>query len=126
MSRLSGSNASQGLITTPSGLKYEILKAGTGKVPKAGQQVDTDYTGWLNKFDGKKFDSSLDRGDVFRFTAGGGQVIKGWDEAILGMREGETRNIVLPPHLAYGAAGAGGVIPPNATLYFTMTLHKVN
>ena len=94
-------------------------------MPTKGQKVSADYDGWLQGFDqGKKFDSSVDRGRKFEFVAGVGQVIPGWDEAILSMKEGETRNIILPPDLAYGSQGAGGVIPPNATLYFRMTLHK--
>ena len=115
--------------TTPSGMEYTIVKAGTGKKPQQGQKVSADYTGWLNGFDSPnpadKFDSSVDQNKRFEFTAGVGQVIKGWDEAILEMQEGETRQIKLPPGIAYGAAGAGGVIPPNATLYFTMTLHNI-
>eukprot|EP00669_Euglena_mutabilis_P010442 TRINITY_DN5196_c0_g1_i1.p1 TRINITY_DN5196_c0_g1~~TRINITY_DN5196_c0_g1_i1.p1 ORF type:complete len:126 (-),score=44.36 TRINITY_DN5196_c0_g1_i1:148-495(-) len=113
------------MITTGSGLQYRIVTAGTGATPKKGQKVITDYTGWLTAFHtGKKFDSSVDKNRKFEFQAGAGNVIKGWDEAILQMREGETRQIIVPPELGYGARGAGGVIPPNATLYFEMTLHK--
>eukprot|EP00667_Euglena_gracilis_P032901 EG_transcript_51824 len=111
--------------TTASGMQFKIVQPGTGATPTRGQKVITDYSGWLQGFNqGPKFDSSVDRGRKFEFKAGMGEVIKGWDEAILTMKEGETRHIVLPPGLAYGERGAGGVIPPNATLYFEMTLHK--
>ena len=111
-------------ITTPSGLKYIELKEGTGDVAKAGQTVSVHYTGWLT--DGKKFDSSVDRGQPFPFKLGAGQVIKGWDEGVAGMKVGGKRTLVIPPELGYGARGAGGVIPPNATLIFDVELLKVD
>jgi len=107
-------------ITTPSGLQYIILKHGTGAIAVAGNQVTVDYTGWLT--DGTKFDSSVDRHQPFQFTLGAGQVIKGWDEGVAGMRVGEKRKLTIPSDLGYGAQGAGGVIPPNATLVFDVEL----
>ncbi len=106
--------------TTASGLKYYVLKAGTGAVAKAGQEVKVHYTGWLT--DGKKFDSSLDRGEPIAFRLGAGMVIKGWDEGVAGMKIGEKRQLQIPPALGYGASGAGGVIPPNAELIFDVEL----
>ena len=106
--------------TTPSGLMIETLAEGTGPEAKAGAQVRVHYTGWLT--DGKKFDSSKDRGDPFSFKLGGGQVIKGWDEGVAGMKVGGVRKLTIPPTLGYGARGAGGVIPPNATLVFEVEL----
>ena len=108
------------IVTTNSGLKYEILKEGDGAVAKAGDKVKVHYTGWLT--DGKKFDSSVDRGQPFQFNLGAGQVIKGWDEGVAGMKVGEKRKLTIPPDLGYGARGAGGVIPPNATLIFEVEL----
>ena len=110
-------------ITTPSGLKYTILKAGTGAKPKPGQEVFVHYTGTLTN--GKKFDSSRDKGQPFSFKVGAGQVIPGWDEALSTMKVGERRKLTIPPKLGYGAAGAGGVIPPNATLIFDVELLKL-
>ena len=110
-------------ITTPSGLKYTILKAGKGATPKPGQEVFVHYTGTLTS--GKKFDSSRDRGQPFSFKVGAGQVIPGWDEALSTMKVGERRQLTIPPKLGYGAAGAGGVIPPNATLIFDVELLKL-
>jgi FKBP-type peptidyl-prolyl cis-trans isomerase len=107
-------------ITTASGLKYQVLKPGTGAVAQAGQQVSVHYTGWLT--DGTKFDSSVDRGQPFQFTLGAGQVIKGWDEGVLGMKVGEKRKLTIPSSLGYGERGAGNVIPPNATLVFDVEL----
>ena len=107
-------------VTTPSGLKYEDLVEGTGDAAKMGETVSVHYTGWLT--DGKKFDSSKDRGQPFPFPLGAGRVIKGWDEALSDMKKGEQRVLIIPSHLAYGERGAGGVIPPNATLIFEVEL----
>ena len=107
-------------ITTASGLKYQVLKTGNGAVAQAGQQVSVHYIGWLT--DGTKFDSSVDRGQPFQFTLGAGQVIKGWDEGVLGMKVGEKRKLTIPSSLGYGERGAGNVIPPNATLVFDVEL----
>lgn len=107
-------------VTTASGLKYTELKPGDGATAKAGDTVRVHYTGTLEN--GKKFDSSRDRGTPLEFQVGVGQVIKGWDEGIAGMKVGGQRSLVIPPDLGYGAAGAGGVIPPNATLIFDVEL----
>lgn len=115
-------------IKRPSGLSYRVEKDGTGETsPRPGQVVEVHYTGWLDNAgtEGTKFDSSLDRGRPFSFVVGAGQVIKGWDESLLEMREGEVRYIILPPELAYGSNGAGKVIPPNATLRFRVELIKI-
>ena len=106
--------------TTASGLKYEDVKVGTGETATAGKTVSVHYTGWLT--DGKKFDSSKDRGKPFEFPLGGGRVIKGWDEGVVGMRVGGKRQLRIPPQLAYGPNGAAGVIPPYATLTFDVEL----
>ncbi len=106
--------------TTASGLQIEEVTEGTGAEAKAGAQVRVHYTGWLTT--GKKFDSSKDRGDPFSFKLGGGQVIRGWDEGVAGMKVGGVRKLTIPPELGYGARGAGGVIPPNATLVFDVEL----
>ena len=106
--------------TTPSGLQIEEVTEGTGAEAKAGASVKVHYTGWLTS--GKKFDSSKDRGQPFAFKLGGGQVIRGWDEGVEGMKVGGTRKLTIPPELGYGARGAGGVIPPNATLVFEVEL----
>ncbi|MES9845237.1 MAG: FKBP-type peptidyl-prolyl cis-trans isomerase [Candidatus Sedimenticola sp. PURPLELP] len=108
---------------TDSGLKYEDLVEGDGEQAVAGNSVTVHYTGWLT--DGSKFDSSLDRNDPFRFPLGGGRVIRGWDEGVQGMKVGGKRRLTIPPQLGYGAAGAGGVIPPNATLVFEVELLEV-
>jgi len=112
------------MITKDSGLQYEILQEGTGTSPQKGQQVTVHYTGWLEENGklGKKFDSSVDRGQPFTFTIGVGQVIKGWDEGVLDMKVGEKRRLIIPANLGYGAQGAGGIIPPNATLIFDVEL----
>ena len=107
-------------VTMPSGLTYVDVKSGEGASPQAGQTAVVHYTGWL--VDGTKFDSSRDRGQPFRFQLGRGQVIKGWDEGVATMKVGGVRTLTIPPALGYGAAGAGGVIPPNATLTFEVEL----
>jgi peptidylprolyl isomerase len=116
-----------GEVTTPSGLRIIDVKPGSGPVPQAGQTVTVNYTGWLfiDGKKGKKFDSSLDRGVPFSFTFGQGQVIKGWDEGLATMHVGGKRTLIIPPALGYGARGAGGVIPPNATLMFDVELLAV-
>jgi FKBP-type peptidyl-prolyl cis-trans isomerase FkpA len=110
--------------TTASGLTYDDKVVGSGAEAKAGQQVSVHYTGWLfyGGERGKKFDSSKDRGEPFAFPLGAGHVIKGWDEGVAGMKVGGTRVLTIPPQLGYGARGAGGVIPPNATLIFEVEL----
>ncbi len=115
------------LTTTASGLQFEDTITGTGSEAAAGQRVSVHYTGWLynDGVQGAKFDSSKDRGQPFQFGLGGGQVIKGWDEGVQGMKVGGTRRLVIPAALGYGARGAGGVIPPNATLLFEVELLAV-
>ena len=105
---------------TPSGLQYEDLVAGSGNTPSPGKQVTVHYTGWLTN--GTKFDSSLDKNQPFTFTIGKGEVVPGWDEGVMTMKLGGKRKLIIPPELGYGAAGAGGVIPPNATLVFEVIL----
>jgi len=112
------------MVTTSSGLQYEELAEGTGEVAAAGHSVEVHYTGWLK--DGKKFDSSLDRNRPFTFRLGAGQVIKGWDEGVAGMKVGGKRKLVIPASLGYGSRGAGGLIPPNAELTFEVELLKVS
>ena len=109
--------------TTSTGLVIEELALGDGAEASAGQSVKVHYTGWLT--DGRKFDSSKDRGDPFVFPLGAGHVIRGWDEGVAGMKVGGKRKLTIPPALGYGARGAGGVIPPNATLLFEVELLKV-
>jgi len=114
----------QTVMTTPDGLQIIDLKVGTGAAPKTGQTVVVHYTGWLYT-DGKKgakFDSSLDRGQPFEFPIGQQHVIAGWDEGVATMKVGGKRTLIIPPALGYGARGAGGVIPPNATLLFDVEL----
>jgi FKBP-type peptidyl-prolyl cis-trans isomerase FkpA len=115
------------MITTPSGLQYEDTTVGSGAEARAGQHVSVHYTGWLfsDGVKGAKFDSSKDRNDPFAFGLGGGQVIRGWDEGVQGMKVGGTRVLVIPALLGYGARGAGGVIPPHATLLFEVELLAV-
>jgi FKBP-type peptidyl-prolyl cis-trans isomerase FkpA len=110
--------------TTASGLKYEDTVVGSGDTAAAGQDVQVHYTGWLYENDkaGRKFDSSKDRGEPFEFPLGAGHVIRGWDEGVAGMKVGGTRRLIIPADLGYGARGAGGVIPPNATLLFEVEL----
>jgi peptidylprolyl isomerase len=107
-------------MTTPSGLEYVDETIGKGPVPVAGQHVTVHYVGTLQN--GTKFDSSRDRGEPFTFQIGKGEVIKGWDEGVMSMHVGGRRNLTIPPQLAYGAAGAGGVIPPHATILFDVEL----
>ncbi len=113
--------------TTPSGLQYEDGTVGEGAIATAGQRVTVHYTGWLysNGEQGAKFDSSKDRNDPFVFHLGAGMVIKGWDEGVAGMQVGGKRTLIIPAALGYGARGAGGVIPPNATLKFDVELLAV-
>ncbi|MCX7701375.1 MAG: FKBP-type peptidyl-prolyl cis-trans isomerase [Gemmataceae bacterium] len=111
------------VIKTESGLQYIDLKEGTGERARSGDTVEVHYTGWLK--DGKKFDSSVDRGRPFSFRLGAGQVIKGWDEGVAGMRVGGKRKLIIPPELGYGKRGAGGVIPPDAELTFEVELLKI-
>jgi peptidylprolyl isomerase len=117
-------SASAETITTPSGLQYRDEVVGTGPEPKAGQKVSVHYTGWLDDGGkpGKKFDSSRDRGTPFTFTLGAGQVIAGWDTGVATMKVGGKRTLIIPPDQGYGPRGAGGVIPPNATLIFDVEL----
>ena len=117
----SSASASEGKeITTSSGLQYIDQVVGTGDTATAGQTVSVHYTGWLTN--GKKFDSSVDRGQPFSFRLGVGQVIKGWDEGVQGMKVGGKRKLTIPSNLGYGARGAGGLIPPHATLVFDVEL----
>lgn len=112
------------LVTTPSGLKYKEITEGTGATPQKGQTVIVHYTGTLE--DGTKFDSSRDRNSPFSFKLGLGQVIKGWDEGLSTMKVGGRRELIIPAELGYGARGAGGVIPPNATLIFDVELLRIS
>ena len=113
--------------TTASGLVIDEVTPGAGDAAAAGKNVTVHYTGWLsdNGAKGKKFDSSVDRGQPFQFTLGGKQVIAGWDEGVAGMKVGGTRLLTIPPELGYGARGAPGAIPPNATLIFDVELLQV-
>lgn len=112
------SNAQE--VKMPSGLKYVDRVVGTGDEAVAGKTVNVHYTGWLEN--GKQFDSSVDRGQPFSFPLGAGRVIKGWDEGVQGMKVGGKRKLTIPSDLGYGSRGAGGVIPPNATLIFDVEL----
>ena len=116
------------MTTNPSGLQYVDTVAGTGAQATKGQSVTVHYTGWLfnNATQGAKFDSSKDRKDPFVFVLGGGMVIKGWDEGVAGMKVGGARTLIIPAALGYGERGAGGVIPPNATLKFDVELLGVS
>jgi FKBP-type peptidyl-prolyl cis-trans isomerase len=111
------------VVTTKSGLKMIDEKVGTGTEAQAGNTVEVHYTGWLKN--GKKFDSSVDRGKPFPFRLGGGMVIRGWDEGVIGMKEGGKRKLIIPPDLAYGERGFPPVIPPNSELTFEVELLKV-
>jgi FKBP-type peptidyl-prolyl cis-trans isomerase FkpA len=116
------------MTTTPSGLQYEDSVVGTGNVATKGQSVTVHYTGWLynDGVQGAKFDSSKDRNDPFVFALGAGMVIRGWDEGVAGMAVGGARTLIIPAALGYGSRGAGGVIPPNATLKFDVELLAVS
>jgi FKBP-type peptidyl-prolyl cis-trans isomerase len=116
--------ANDRVIEMPNGLKYTDTKTGDGAAATPGNKVSVHYTGWLynNGAKGAKFDSSVDRGQPFQFTLGAHQVIAGWDEGVAGMKVGGKRTLIIPPELGYGARGAGGVIPPNATLMFDVEL----
>ena len=118
-----GSKASSEAVTTASGLSYTDLVKGTGAAPTSGKNVTVHYTGVLEN--GAKFDSSVDRGQPFVFRIGAGEVIPGWDEGVISMKVGGKRKLVIPPQLGYGSAGAGGVIPPDATLIFEVELLDV-
>lgn len=115
--------ATANAVKTPSGLAYVDLVQGTGPAPVAGKPVKVHYTGWLEN--GTKFDSSVDRGEPFVFAIGAGQVIPGWDEGVMSMKVGGKRKLIIPSKLGYGTEGAGGVIPPNATLIFEVELLDV-
>jgi peptidylprolyl isomerase len=122
------SDAADNQVTEmPDGLKYTDTKTGDGAAAKSGNKVSVHYTGWLsdNGAKGKKFDSSVDRGQPFQFTLGAKQVIAGWDEGVAGMKVGGKRTLTIPPELGYGARGAPGAIPPNSTLIFDVELLQV-
>ena len=114
----------ENLQEAPSGLKYQDLVVGDGVEAQTGQNVQVHYTGWLTS--GEKFDSSVDRGQPFNFVLGAGMVIRGWDEGVSGMRIGGKRKLVIPPDLAYGERGAGGMIGPNETLVFEVELLSID
>jgi FKBP-type peptidyl-prolyl cis-trans isomerase len=121
--RTLGTKTDKPVIKTDSGLQYIDVKEGTGAAAKAGDTVSVHYTGWL--VEGKKFDSSVDRGQPFSFPLGGGRVIKGWDEGVAGMKVTGIRKLIIPSDLGYGARGAGSAIPPDATLIFEVQLLEV-
>jgi len=128
-SAFAASDGAQGKMTElANGLKYTDTTIGTGAEATKGKKVSVHYTGWLynNGQKGAKFDSSLDRGEPFGFALGAGQVIRGWDEGVAGMKIGGKRTLIIPPELGYGARGAPGAIPPNATLMFDVELLKVD
>lgn len=122
---MAGENAAaeENIVTTDSGLQYVVITEGDGAAPQTGNRVFVHYVGTLE--DGTKFDSSRDRGRPFDFVLGQGQVIKGWDEGVGMMKVGDRRKLIIPPDLGYGARGAGGVIPPNATLVFDVELLRI-
>ena len=122
-SKLIAMENNENQVTTASGLKYVEIAEGTGETPTKGQTVSVHYTGTLES--GKKFDSSRDRNQPFEFQIGEGQVIKGWDEGLSTMKPGGRRKLIIPADLGYGARGAGGAIPPNATLIFDVELLKI-
>ena len=111
------------VVTTESGLQYSDLVVGTGPSPLPGGAITVHYEGWL--LDGTKFDSSRDRNELFKATLGKGMLIEGWEEGLLGMREGGVRKLIIPPHLGYGSRGVPNVIPPNATIVFEIELLEV-
>ena len=121
-------SSAESYVTTASGLQYRDEVVGTGPEPRTGQTVDVHYTGWLYDHDakGEKFDSSRDRGKPFSFQLGEGRVIAGWDQGVATMHVGGKRTLIIPPGLGYGARGAGGKIPPNATLMFDVELLGIN
>jgi peptidylprolyl isomerase len=124
----SGAMAESKIVTTATGLRYQDTVVGNGQAAVAGKSVDVHYTGWLlgaGDAKGKKFDSSVDRGEAFSFKLGGRQVIAGWDEGVAGMKVGGKRTLYIPSKLGYGTRGAGGVIPPNADLVFDVELLAV-
>ncbi len=118
--RALGTATENPIIAKESGLRYIDIKEGEGNAAAAGQTAVVHYTGWL--VNGRKFDSSVDRGQPFKFPLGAGRVIKGWDEGVAGMKVGGVRKLIVPPELGYGSRGAGGAIPPNATLIFEVEL----
>ncbi len=115
--------AKKNIGVTKTGMKYEVIKEGTGPFPKRGDSVTVHYSGWLE--DGTKFDSSVDRKQPFTFKLGVGQVIQGWDDGVATMRVGGKTKFFIPPELGYGTRGAGGVIPPNANLIFEVELLSI-